>query len=423
MQKPSLPTVKRLFTMSGNRCAFPDCSTPIIDPQSGSIVAQVCHIKGEKRTAARFDEKQNPAERHGFDNLILLCGRHHKVIDDDANTYTVEILTCMKLGHEKGATRMKELDDASANSLANTVSYNITQGSVITTTNQSGGQNAHSIVNNYGPAPLPTIALDRKLQSCNLFDPDDVKFGNTKYSQSLGLQDRNGHLHRWGNACILFAFSPQKLFDYRSESKLLQWMNANERRYEPDKGYLFIPSLDPEKVGKSLVWHDGHRVSLPGPSPCYLHYVAVEPDGFVEFGFIPGSVMDDEHRHFYYAKIVGLTVMFLSFIRDLARECKVDPASISSGVALSGTTMAPLTCISEGLRTGAIPTSPPSKNGFLYVHPAQADADWSIDEIAHEAAASILDNWAYRVSAYLGLPEFADGEYKGPYFIAKRGHW
>jgi hypothetical protein len=88
-KEPSRPTVKRLFALSGNRCAFPRCSTPLVDPQSGSIVGEVCHIKGEKPGAARYDPNQSNEERHGFDNLILLCNVHHKVADDDEAVYTV----------------------------------------------------------------------------------------------------------------------------------------------------------------------------------------------------------------------------------------------------------------------------------------------------------------------------------------------
>lgn len=86
---PSLRTVKRLFAVSQNQCAFPRCMTPMVDKTSSSVVGQICHIKGEKRGSARFDEDQPDAERQGFENLILLCGSHHKIIADDEAKYTV----------------------------------------------------------------------------------------------------------------------------------------------------------------------------------------------------------------------------------------------------------------------------------------------------------------------------------------------
>ena len=43
---------------------------------------------------------QNDEQRHGFENLLLMCGDHHKTIDNDPATYTVERLTQMKRSHE-----------------------------------------------------------------------------------------------------------------------------------------------------------------------------------------------------------------------------------------------------------------------------------------------------------------------------------
>ncbi|HEY6803760.1 MAG TPA: hypothetical protein VI306_09295 [Pyrinomonadaceae bacterium] len=39
------PTLKKLFALSGNQCAFPECEAPIVDAASGIIVGEICHIK------------------------------------------------------------------------------------------------------------------------------------------------------------------------------------------------------------------------------------------------------------------------------------------------------------------------------------------------------------------------------------------
>src|SRR4051812_19860717 len=80
---PSEQTAKRLFGLSSNRCAYSGCRNPMIDPKFGSVLGEMCHIKGEKPTAARHDKDQPNAERHGFANLVLMCKPHHKVIDDN----------------------------------------------------------------------------------------------------------------------------------------------------------------------------------------------------------------------------------------------------------------------------------------------------------------------------------------------------
>ena len=38
-------------------------------------------------------------ERNSEPNLLLLCKRHHKIVDDDPNAYTVEQLVSIKRAH------------------------------------------------------------------------------------------------------------------------------------------------------------------------------------------------------------------------------------------------------------------------------------------------------------------------------------
>lgn len=96
---PGLTTVKQLFARSGNRCAFPKCTSPIV--QGKTIIGKICHIKASKPGGPRYDPNQTAADRHGYNNLILLCGNHHTVIDDDEETYTVDRLLKMKADHEQ----------------------------------------------------------------------------------------------------------------------------------------------------------------------------------------------------------------------------------------------------------------------------------------------------------------------------------
>lgn len=100
--EPTRITVKKLFALSGNRCAFPDCPLPIVEA-SGTVTGIVCHIRARKRGGPRFDRKQSEEQRHAFDNLILLCARHSKVIDTEPAFYTVEKLTKIKAAHARPA--------------------------------------------------------------------------------------------------------------------------------------------------------------------------------------------------------------------------------------------------------------------------------------------------------------------------------
>ncbi len=78
---PSQAVIKRLFTHSGNRCAFPKCTSPIV--QKTTIVGEICHIKAASPHGPRYDPEQTAEERHGYENLVLLCANHHTIIDDD----------------------------------------------------------------------------------------------------------------------------------------------------------------------------------------------------------------------------------------------------------------------------------------------------------------------------------------------------
>lgn len=100
MKRPTEKTIKRIFALSRNRCAFPGCESQIVEA-SGSVVGDVCHIRAANRKGPRYDPGQTPEERHAFENLILLCKPHHKRVDDNPATFTVDQLRDIKEMHER----------------------------------------------------------------------------------------------------------------------------------------------------------------------------------------------------------------------------------------------------------------------------------------------------------------------------------
>lgn len=95
-------TKRRLFVLSGNECAFPKCTNPILDTEHNVIVGEICHIKAKSPNGPRYDASQTDEERNGFANLLLMCSPHNKIIDDPAllDTFTVEVLLGYKQDHE-----------------------------------------------------------------------------------------------------------------------------------------------------------------------------------------------------------------------------------------------------------------------------------------------------------------------------------
>jgi hypothetical protein len=101
---PTIATIKRLFSLTGNRCAFPGCNNPLIDA-SGVLIGDVCHICADNPGGKRYDPRQTEGDRQAFSNLIVLCKNHHAVIDGDEAVYTVAVLQEMKSQHEARATK------------------------------------------------------------------------------------------------------------------------------------------------------------------------------------------------------------------------------------------------------------------------------------------------------------------------------
>jgi hypothetical protein len=97
--EPKEKTINRLYALSGNQCAFPDCPVRLVSPKNKKNIAAVCHIEAAEPGGARYNPNSNDEERRGFENLILLCQNHHKEVDD-LEEYTVDVLKKMKKVHE-----------------------------------------------------------------------------------------------------------------------------------------------------------------------------------------------------------------------------------------------------------------------------------------------------------------------------------
>ena len=79
-------------------CAFQGCTQPLID-SNGLYVGETCHIEAALPGGERFNPNMTNEERRHRDNLILMCGRHHKVTND-VDAWPVERLKALKKGHE-----------------------------------------------------------------------------------------------------------------------------------------------------------------------------------------------------------------------------------------------------------------------------------------------------------------------------------
>ena len=95
-------TIKRLFLLSCNQCAAPDCHNSLEARDEKTIIAKICHIKAASPDGPRYNPDMTDDERRDFDNLILLCDECHSIIDnkDNETKYTVSLLKEWKRNHE-----------------------------------------------------------------------------------------------------------------------------------------------------------------------------------------------------------------------------------------------------------------------------------------------------------------------------------
>ena len=98
---PSPKTVKILYASSGGICAFPGCNTRLVDPASGALLGEMCHINAASEGGPRYEPSLSDIDRNGSDNLIILCPTHHSLIDQDPYNYSDGKLRLMKVEHER----------------------------------------------------------------------------------------------------------------------------------------------------------------------------------------------------------------------------------------------------------------------------------------------------------------------------------
>ncbi len=73
-------TIKRLYALSGNRCAFPGCERTFVNWEDDTNFSNICHIEDANpntHKAGRFNPNMSDKERADYKNLILLCPNHH----------------------------------------------------------------------------------------------------------------------------------------------------------------------------------------------------------------------------------------------------------------------------------------------------------------------------------------------------------
>ncbi|MEU8220795.1 hypothetical protein AB0C47_34180 [Micromonospora taraxaci] len=97
---------KMLFVLSRGFCYAPTCQNPVVRFEADGapeVTVFIAHIRAARPNGPRWAENMDPEERRSFSNLLLLCKRHHTLVDSKNNEkkYPAETLEEWKRRREK----------------------------------------------------------------------------------------------------------------------------------------------------------------------------------------------------------------------------------------------------------------------------------------------------------------------------------
>lgn len=94
------PDRKRLWGRAGSRCAFCNAELTQVDGVD-SIVGDEAHIRSGAANGPRYEASYPTEEVDSYDNRLLLCKAHHKLIDDNPEIFPTADLLTLKARHEE----------------------------------------------------------------------------------------------------------------------------------------------------------------------------------------------------------------------------------------------------------------------------------------------------------------------------------
>lgn len=105
---PSVDVTARLWGRAAGRCEFPGCAVNLTrDPltRRGGNFADRAHIHAIQKRGPRGRAWTSAAAANNIENLLLLCQKHHRLIDTEPSEYPAELLLVFKAEHENRVSR------------------------------------------------------------------------------------------------------------------------------------------------------------------------------------------------------------------------------------------------------------------------------------------------------------------------------
>lgn len=303
MSKTKIPENVKvlLWVRSGGRCEFPGCDKPLWrdDLTMARLnTAHIAHIIGDRKGGPRGDEKFSPELGADFDNLMLMCMVHHKLIDDPStrDDYPDALLREWKHKHEQAIELLTSID------------HNYKTMPVIFTDN-IGDRLPRPSIKDSLPAVLPMYPTDRHIEidlTRGAFRDHETGYFQTRQEEVTRLvethirqrcqTDNIVHLSVFAAASMpllihfgweLGSIIPSEVYQLHRDSKSWKWHEPSEQ----DQGYIIEkPSpeeaadtctvalnlslsgvIQPEEIAAVMTEpYCTYRVTIPCPGPDFL---------------------------------------------------------------------------------------------------------------------------------------------------------
>lgn len=235
---PTYDTLRQLYTLSRNQCAFPTCCNPMFDT-NGNFVGQICHIEAAAEGGERFNPNMTNEQRRHYDNLLLLCYSCH-VETNKIHKYTVDVMKQIKKDHEELSYKwMNSLIDKMYNSFEDVtkmaISKDVTSlSNLYTTVDGKDYRNNNEI--------LEDVAIfNSEIKKFIKMSPDAVNLFRIAFERASTDKSK---IERRGDMLIYFCY--QEVFrtieinQHEYDSILQELIRNNFISYDEDEKMFFI---------------------------------------------------------------------------------------------------------------------------------------------------------------------------------------
>jgi len=102
--------MKILWGRAAGHCSFPGCDEDLVQEKNlldpYVIGGEMAHNYSKSSNGPQGNIELSQSEVNSYDNLILFCRKHHRIVDKQPNTYNVTVLYKMKHDHEERVRKL-----------------------------------------------------------------------------------------------------------------------------------------------------------------------------------------------------------------------------------------------------------------------------------------------------------------------------